>query len=202
MIYTLSFHDHAPSPQIYFPSRRSLNVSSLLSLTKCMEQQRARSTPPREKHPVPPSRRVSNTTFTAQHSRGKTEPVPPPLSLDGGGDGGCSSQRNNSCGSGNAKSLGADFFPPLAWDTSGAALTEDTARKRGKTTKQIKQTTTVGGLAICARAWKCFVPSLFLSLSLSLVLADLVLPRRRLLLLLRAGGYFNCIFIFFLINCN
>lgn len=56
------------------------------------------------------------------------------------------------------------FFPPLARDTSGAALTEDTARKRGKTTKQIKQTTTVGGLAICARAWKCFVPSLLFSL--------------------------------------
>lgn len=192
MIYTLSFHDYAPSPQIYFPSRRSLNVSSLLSLTKCMEQQRARSTPPREKHPVPPSRRVSNTTFTAQHSRGKTEPVPPPLSLDGGGDGGCSSQRNNSCGSGNAKSLGADFFPPFgAGHFRGCPHGGHRAetRKNNETNKTNNNGWWLGHLR----------PSLEVLRSLSLILADRVLPRRRLLLLLllRAGGYFNCIFIFF-----
>lgn len=164
MIYTLSFHDHAPSPQIYFPSRRSLNVSSLLSLTKCMEQQRARSTHPREKHPVPSSRRVSNTTFTAQHSRGKTEPLPSPLLSTAVATAAARVNETIPAAREMPKAWARIFFPPLARDTSGAALTEDTARKRGKTTKQIKQTTTVGGLAICARAWKCFVPSLLFSL--------------------------------------
>lgn len=113
---------------------------------------------------------------------------------DGGVDGDCSSQRNNSCGSGNAKGR-----PLWAGHFRGLPSRRTPRGQRGNETKQIKQTTitttattTTVGLAICARAWKCFVPSLSLS--------DRVLPD--VFFILRAGGYFNCIFIFLLINCN